>query len=82
MFHIDGGYSMGEIVRSKRKSRCLRCVGLIKSKYKVEECGNGYSHLSCYYKYLINRIKNLKNQKKMFSKKKYLRILILEGIEK
>lgn len=73
-----------EIVKSKRKGcKCKRCWKKIDSKYKVLVMGynsKDYYHLSCYYKFLKDKLSIHRKQLKKFSYGKYKRVMILEGL--
>ena len=70
------------IIESKRKCKCKNCWKPITQKYKVVVGKNNYYHLGCYFKHLKRSLENLKRQYKEFSKQKYKRQMILEGLER
>jgi len=71
-----------EIIKSKRKSKCRLCLKTINQKYKVMVLDNAHYHLSCYFRWLKRRLETTKKELKQFSKQKYKKQMIIEGLER
>ena len=73
-----------EIIKSKRKSKCVICWKPITQKYKViisSDNHNYFYHLSCYFNRLQRSLIGTKEDMKKFSKQKYKRQMILENLK-